>query len=192
MLDNGEEDDDREGREDDEYCPSPKVREKYQFDTTIDDADDDMPYEYRHVWEGHRSVREAYYVAMHEMKSKHHLSENQAEASVCIIANILFGRNKYGKWKRYDKEKPIDRNTLPAPTNTNRTEAYVESLILAAIADEIMTPGAESVVTYSNDGSAQSGVGSYVDQSFSINGKQRAFPTMSIFTESKESVKELK
>lgn len=68
------------------------------------------------------------------------MSENQAEGSVCIVANILFGRKKYGKWKQYDKEKPIDCNTLPAPTNTNRTEEYVEALILAAITEEIMTP----------------------------------------------------
>ena len=75
-------------------------------------------------------------------------------------------------------------------TNSSRTEAYVEASILVGIANEIMLPGSHTVVTYLNDGSAQSAVGNYVDQSFSINGKQRALPTMSIFTESKTSLKE--
>ena len=48
-----------------------------------------------------------------------------------------------------------------------------------------------NVVTYSNDGSSQSGVGNYIVQSFSIDGKQRALPTLNIFTESRASLKEL-
>ena len=47
------------------------------------------------------------------------------------------------------------------------------------------------VVTYSNDGSAMSGVGSYVVQSFTINSVQRVLPTFSIFTESRDSLKEM-
>ena len=48
-----------------------------------------------------------------------------------------------------------------------------------------------NVVTYSNDGSSQSGVGNYIVQSFSIDGKQRALPTLNILTESRASLKEL-
>ena len=54
-------------------------------------------------------------------------------------------------------------------------------------ANEIVLPDSHTVVTYANDGSAQNGVGNYVVQSFSINGKQRTLPTMNIFTESKTS-----
>ena len=64
-------------------------------------------------------------------------------------------------------------------------------MILAGIANEIMSPESETVVTYSNDGSAQSGVGNNIVQSLSNNGKQQALPTMSIFTESKSSLKEM-
>ena len=63
-------------------------------------------------------------------------------------------------------------------------------MILAGIADEIILPDSHAVVTYSNDGSARSGIGNYFVQSFSDNGKQRALSTMSIFTESKASLKE--
>ena len=52
-------------------------------------------------------------------------------------------------------------------------------MALCKIVEELMTDGA--VVTYANDGSAQNGVGSYVVQSLTINGKQRALPTFSKF-----------
>ena len=46
-------------------------------------------------------------------------------------------------------------------------------------------------ITYSNDGSSMSGVGSYVVQSLTINGVQRCLPMFGIFTESRESLKDL-
>ena len=61
------------------------------------------------------------------------MSDNQVEGLICICVNILFGHTKFGKWKRYDKDQPTDNNTLPTTTNSNRTEAYVEALILAGI-----------------------------------------------------------
>ena len=37
--------------------------EKYKFNsTTLDDADDDMPYCYRHIRDGERSVKPEYYL----------------------------------------------------------------------------------------------------------------------------------
>ena len=90
------------------------------------------------------------------------MSDNQVEGLICICANIVFSRNKFGKWKRYDKDHPTDNNTLPATTNSNRTEAYDEALIFAGVANKIMLPDSHTVVTYSHDGSAQSSVGNYV------------------------------
>ena len=81
---------------------------------------------------------------------------------ICICANIVFGHNKFGKWKRYDKDHLTDNNTLAATTNSNRTETYVEALIFAGVANEIMLPDSHIVVTYLHDGSAQSSVGNYV------------------------------
>ena len=165
---------------------------KYAFSSSLlDHEDDDMPPQYRHIRHGPRSVRPEYYVTMHKLKSKLHLSENQAQGAICTVANNLFGRKEYGAWKRYERDKPTTYNTLPAINNTNRTEAYVEALILAGITNEIMSSEMETVVTYSNDGSALSGVGNYIVQSFSINGKQRALPTLNIFTETRASLKEL-
>ena len=64
-------------------------------------------------------------------------------------------------------------------------------MILAGIVTEIMSPESEATITYSNDGSSKSGVGNFIVQSFIINGKQRALPTLPIFTESVQSLKEL-
>ena len=112
------------------------------------------------------------------LKSKFHMSQTQAEAAIVHVGNMLFKRN----WKIYDPESPTDKNTLPAGSNMRRVEPYLEAMALASIVEEVMT-GAK--VTYSNDGSAMSGVGNYVVQSFTINNAQRALPTFSIFTESR-------
>ena len=46
-------------------------------------------------------------------------------------------------------------------------------------------------ITYSNDGSSVSGVGSFVAQSLTLSGVERCLPTFGIFTESHESLKDL-
>ena len=107
------------------------------------------------------------------------------------MANILFGRQEFREWKIYEKGKEVDYNTLPAPTNMNRTKPYFEIMILASIVTEIMSPESETTITYSSDGSSKSGAGNFIVQSFIINGKQRALPTLPIFTEFVQSLKEV-
>ena len=124
------------------------------------------------------------------MKSELHLSEAQAQGAISV-ANILFGRQEFREWKIYEKGKEVDYNTLPAPTNMNRTKPYFEIMILASIVTEIMSPESETTITYSNDGSSKSGPGNFIVQSFIINGKQRALPTLPIFTEFVQSLKEV-
>ena len=124
------------------------------------------------------------------MKSELHLSEAQAQGAISV-ANILFGRQEFREWKIYEKGKEVDYNTLPAPTNMNRTKPYFEIMILASIVTEIMSPESETTITYSNDGSSKSGAGNFIVQSFIINGKLRALPTLPIFTEFVQSLKEV-
>ena len=54
------------------------------------------------------------------------MSGHRVKGSICISAKIVFGRNKYGRWKRYDKGKPTDKNTLGQ--NSNRTDASTISI----------------------------------------------------------------
>ena len=66
------------------------------------------------------------------------------------------------------------------------TAAYVEAIALSLIVEEMMTGNA--VVTYSNDGSSQSGVGSYVVQSITINGKRSPHLVRLMFWETKDLI----
>ena len=64
-------------------------------------------------------------------------------------------------------------------------------MALCAIVDEIMSSETDAGKTYSNDGSPMSGVGLYVVHSLTINIVQRSLSTLAVFTESRESFKNL-
>ena len=131
-------------------------------------------------------------IVRYRLKAVLHMSEKQVQGSIIATANMLFGRSDYGEWKLYNRDVPSDDNTLPTPSNLNRTEPYLEAMVLAGIVTEIMSIDTEkAVITYSNDGSGQNGVGNYMVQSFSINGKQRALPTLPVFTEAKATLAEM-
>ena len=174
----------------DEYIPSIE-KSKCVYNRCVSNKDDDLPEKYRHIRLGPHSVRPEIYMTIHQLMSEYHMSKRQAFGAVCTVANNVFGRKEYGEWKPFIDKVPTDPNTLPAPQNINRTEAYVEALVLSGIAHDIMSSEDETVVTYSNDGSSQSGVGGYIVQSFSIDGKQRVLPTLHIFSESRATLKEL-
>ena len=108
-----------------------------------------MPLGYRHIRCGERQVKPEHYSLMYVLKSKYQISENMAQ-----VANYLFGHKQHGKWKPYKSGKPYDCNTLLLQSNTNRTELYIEAMIISNIIEEIMNGDLETVVTYSNDGSS--------------------------------------
>lgn len=171
---------------DSEFKPSPCKKLRYEYIDTPIIENDEMPQQYRFIRDGPRSVRREYYVLVQKLTSQLHMSQTQAEGAIVATANDLFGR----QWKTFEKNKPIDKNTLPASSNVKRIEPYVEAMILSSITEQIMC-SSESTIVYSNDGSALSRVGNFVVQSISIDGKQRALPTMGIFTESRESLADL-
>lgn len=161
------------------------------YNAVIQSKNDDMPLKYRHVRDGERKVKNEYKLLVHKLKAEYHLSERQCQGAITNVANILFGRKDHGEWKLYTAGQTPDPNTLPDPRNVRSTEPYVEAMILSCIVKEMMTSNSECVITYSNDGSSLSGTGNFIVQSFTINGKQRALPTLGIFTESKSSMSEL-
>ena len=152
---------------------------------------DDLPQHYRHVRSGQRLVKKEYYQTMLELKSKLHMSENQAQNAICIVANTLFGRSLYGMWRPYSTDHVIGPNTLPAPANTRSNESACEAAILRKIVIEIMSSDSNTAVIYSNDGSAKRGVGKFIVQSFLIGNKRRVLPTLGIASENKENLAEL-
>ena len=71
-----------------------------------------------------------------------------------------------------------------------QTEPFFEVMALNAIVEDIMKNDSEKCVTYLNDGSSMSNVGSYCVQSLTLNEIQRSLPTMGVFSESNKTVKE--
>ena len=66
-----------------------------------------------------------------EIKSPiNHMSQVQAERSIVEIANTVFGRNKFEPWKIFKPKQLYYVNTLPASSNTNRLDPYVEAMVL--------------------------------------------------------------
>ena len=168
-----------------DYVPEEK-KGKFDFIPYGGKMNDNMPEEYCFPRFGLRSVRPILYTVMFKLASELHMSKNQIEGAILIIANLLFGRT----WKPYNEQGIPDFDTLPSMANVRENEPFFEVMALNAIVEELMTEGNHATV-YANDGSSRSGVGSYVVQSLTINGNQRALPTFGIFTESRESLKEL-
>ena len=182
-----EKDGDPEEHEGPSYEMEPTEKSRYNYEgEMIVDVEDDMPNQYRHVREGFRKVKPEVYEVAHTLSSKYHMSRRQVEAVIFEVSNILFGR----KFKKFEDNCTFDNDTLPSMTNLVRTGNYLEAMALCCIVDEIMESD-NAAVTYSNDGSSQNKVGSYIVQSITIDGKQRTLPAMSIVTESRESIADL-
>ena len=158
---------------------------RYSFTPSVEDPDDPIPMEYRHVRDGLRGVRPEVYKVAHKLESGYHMSRSQIEGAFVEVSS-LFGR----QWKAFEPNGVIDNDTLPSLTNLVRTRAYVEAMALNHIVEEIMCSEGGSV-TYANDGSALNRVGSYMVQSITVNGVQRRLPSMPITTESHETLKML-
>ena len=111
-----------------------------------------MPLKYRNVRRGEQKVRPEIYQVIQKFKSTLHMSQAQAEGSIVEIDNTVSGRNKFSYWKVYKPNKPHDINTLPASSNTNRLDPYVEAMVLCSVTEQMMMSN-NSTIVYSNDGS---------------------------------------
>ena len=177
---------DDENSEDEDYSPE-KKKGKFKFNVTGGKRNDLLPEEFQYVRYGLRSVRPEIYSVMNKLSSVYHMPKTQIEGSVITVANLLFGR----EWKPYSEHETPDLNTLPSMNNLQQVEPYFEAMALNAIVEEMMSEGSDVCIIYSNDGSSMSGVGSYVVQSLTVNGEQHSLPTLGVFTESRETLKEL-
>ena len=177
-----------EDKNDNEFIAPPQKRLKYSYHEELDDDSDDLPPKYRHPRSGPRKVRPELYALMNYLSASLHMSHEQVEGCIVAVANTLFGR----KWKVYAGDSHgTDNNTLPSTRCSRRTEAYMEAMALSCVVEEIMKEDSRTCVVYSNDGSSQSVTGNYVVQSLTVNGTQRSLPTFGIFTETRESLKDL-
>ena len=67
---------------------------------------DDMPLRHRHTRCAERQVKPEYYLLMHVLKSKYHMSKNMAQGAIIEAANYLFFRKEHVKWKPYKSGEP--------------------------------------------------------------------------------------
>ena len=67
-----------------------------------------MPLRYRHKRCEERQVKPEYYLLMHVLKSKYHMSLNMAQGAIIEVSNYLLGRKEHGKWKPYKSGEPYD------------------------------------------------------------------------------------
>ena len=144
-----------------------------------------MPERYCHVRYGDSRVENEIYCVIQKMSSELHMSKRQIEGSILAVANILLERD----WKPYKIKGVVDSKTLCSIKNIQYTEPLFVDMALCAIVHEIMSSETDAAITYSNDDSSMSGVGSYVVQSLTINGVNKSLPTLAIFTESRETLK---
>ena len=77
-------------------------KRKRKYSEVIDNKDDDLPYKYRHLRDGLRSVKPEVYTVMQILQTKYHLSHAQSEGAIITVGNKLFGREEYGEWKAYN------------------------------------------------------------------------------------------
>jgi hypothetical protein len=96
---------------------------------------DPLPPEFRHIRTSPKNVKKEYYAAIDHLKSKYHLTQSQAVASVVVTANKLFQRH----WKFFNEDTDnIDFDTAPDGANNRREGKITELLALSLIVREIM------------------------------------------------------
>ena len=70
------------------------------------------------------------------------MSDEQSDGAIIVVANHLFGRMKFGEWKKHVANVETTNNTLPAHSNRRRVEVRAEAMALSLIVEEIMTGSA--------------------------------------------------
>ena len=109
-------------------------------------------------------------------------------SAVITVANEMFGR----QWKHQNEDSTsIDVDTAPSSKSIRETGRAIETYTLKCIVYKIMASD-ESGIIYHDNGSKKKGVGSFMVQGVTINGKFRAFPTLPIASENKENLAQLK
>ena len=89
-------DDNREPTGDAVIVPENK-KKKYSFSDVVEHPDDDLPYQYRHIRSGPRSVKPEVYIAKSILQSEYHMSDHQSDGAILVVANHLFGRKNFGE-----------------------------------------------------------------------------------------------
>ncbi|KAK6168680.1 hypothetical protein SNE40_019871 [Patella caerulea] len=91
-----------------------------------------------------------------------------------------------------ESKETIDLDTLPQSSNVRQVGKSIKAMTLDEIVREIMNSDGKAVVTYCDDGSKKQGAGSFSVQGFTINQKYRPLPTLTIASETRSNLADLK
>ena len=117
------------------------------------------------------------------------MSKEQAIGLTLIVAKELFGL----KWKRfYEDEDKVDLDTVPDKKCIREVGKSREAMALSCLVEKIMASESRATITYHDDGSKKQGAGSFSVQGVSIDGKFFPFPTLSLASETRENLAQLK
>ena len=96
------------------------------------------------------------------------------------------------KWKLHNEATALDLDTLPDWRDVRQAEKCIEKLALHQIVKEIMDTDEKIVVTYADDDSKKQSAGSFSVQDIAIHGILRQLPTLSVASESRRNLADLK
>ena len=69
-------DNDKEEDQDFTAMKEPDQKKRYAFVNEVDDQENDLPYRYRQIRTGPRSIRSKYYTVKSILQSKYHMSDH--------------------------------------------------------------------------------------------------------------------
>ncbi|KAI8514440.1 hypothetical protein Bbelb_070310 [Branchiostoma belcheri] len=142
-----------------------------------DTSKEELPLKYQHIRESIRKVRSEFYESVDKLQSCYHMSKAQASAAVIVVGNYMFGR----RWKAHDESDRVDLDTLPASSSVRYAGKSIEMLALYEIVKEMMDSDEQ-----------KQGAGSFSVQGITVKGKYRSLPTLSIASESRQNLADLK
>ena len=149
--DTGKEDDFKEKQESDEeyadmdpeYEETKGSKKRKRMNLGDPENNQELPYNYRHIWTSVKKVRQEYYTAVDRQVSELHMSKEQAIGSTIIVAKELFGL----KWKRFDEdEDKVDLDTVPDKKCIREVGKAREAMALSCLVEKIMMMEARSKV----------------------------------------------
>ena len=161
-------------------------RRKFKDDSTRES--EELPERFRHLRLSERKVRPEVYSTIDKLKTVYHCTEKQASAALVEVGNIMFETN----WKFHEEGENITVNTLPESKNIRTASEAIEAMTISEIAHLINNTDSNISITYSDDGSRKQGVGNFVVQGITVDGKHRALPTLGIERETRTNLAELK
>ena len=116
------------------------------------------------------------------------MSLEQAISAVITVGKRMFSLD----WRRFEEGEEITIDTVPDKKMNRKMGKALEAFTLSRIVEAMLEQEEETTVTYHDNGSRSKGAGGYSVQGFTIQGKFFPLPTLSITSETRQNLADLK